>query len=456
MPAAFGGYDLWRLSHSLDWAEPYDTGSSHAIFRSFLPQGTPMYATIFEHDAKPASRRLWHLLLNGDRGAIIWCSSDWFDYKSPELTPKPWVSGMADLFAELRGPAASAIMKAKRERAQIAIQYSHPSIQAAWMIDSREDGDTWPRRFSSYESVHSGITRVRNAWTKLVEDLGLQYDFLSSQQIVEGKLGELGYKVLVLPESLAMSEEEAAQIKTFVRNGGTAIADFLPGVFDEHCKRRKAGVLDGFFGVSRPAKGMIQQPETSVGIGFMKDKQKVPLGPAELSLRLVTGKPAAIVTTSLFEKAVADNVPVVIERGIDKGKTFYLNLSPIDYPKDRLLGKGAELREIVGDILSRSGVKPAVKVTGDREAPVGCEVITYQGDGRRYLAIIRNPEYEVSSLGEIGFTDNSRFEKPERLTVELEDAAEVRELLSGRDFGKTDRVEVTQDPWKPVVLEVKD
>jgi hypothetical protein len=365
------------------------------------------------------------------------------------------VAGMADLFAELRGPAAQAIMNATRDRAQIAIHYSHPSIQAAWMIDSRADGDTWIRRFSSYEGVHSGIARVRNGWMKLVEDMGLQYDFVSAEQITSGKLSKLGYKALILPESLAIGDEEAAQIKAFVRSGGTVIADFLPGLFDEHAKRRKAGVLDGFFGVSRPDGLMIQQPEKSEGVGFVLGKRQVAVGPAELALRLMMGKPAAMVNTPVRMSPAANNVPVVIERSMDRGRTVYLNMSPIDYPKDRLVGKGDELRGIVGDLLGKSGVTPTVKVTGEFGAPVGCEVITYTGDGRRYIAIARNPEYAVSELGELGFTDNSRFEKPEKLTVEFGPAGEVKELLSGREFGKTDRVELMLDPWKPVVLEVR-
>jgi hypothetical protein len=32
---------------------------------------------------------------------------------------------------------------------------------------------------------------------------------------------------------------------------------------------------------------------------------------------------------------------------------------------------------------------------------------------------------------------------------------QVRELLSGRGFVAADRIEVTLDPWKPVVLEVR-
>ena len=31
MPHAFGGYDLWKLSQSVDWMEPYDTGNAREI-----------------------------------------------------------------------------------------------------------------------------------------------------------------------------------------------------------------------------------------------------------------------------------------------------------------------------------------------------------------------------------------------------------------------------------------
>lgn len=460
MPAAFGGYDLWRLSQVLDWGEPYDIGNSHDMFRSFMPKGAQLYTTLFEHDPDHASRRLWHLLLNGDRGVIIWCSSDWFDYESPELTPRPFVAGMAELFGELRGPAAAAIMSARREQAPIAIHYSHPSVQVGWMLDSREDGDTWPRRFSSYESVHSRITRVRASWTKLIQDLGLQYDFVSTQQIMEGVLEARGYRVLVLPQSMAIGDAEAQKIAAFARGGGAVIADFLPGVFDEHARRRVTGVLDGFFGVRRPRGGMLQQPEQSAGPGFALDGRQIALGPAEPRLGLLVGQPRAYTAPQELDRPAAggpDRTPVLIERRVGRGRAYYLNLSPIDYAKWRLTGEGGELRGLVAGILTECGVRPAVKVVraADGGPPVGCEVITYQSEGRRYVAIMRNPEYRVSSLGEIGYTDNSRFERPEDFAVEFEAPVHVRELLSGRDFGQATRVELTLGPWKPLLLEVR-
>jgi len=461
MPAAFGGYDIWRLSQVIDWVEPYDIGSSHDMFRSFMPPGTPIYATLFEHDPNHAARRLWHLLLNGDRGVIIWCSKDWFDYDSPDLTPKPFVAAMAQLFAELRGPAARAIMHAKRDPAPVAIHYSHPSVQVAWMLDSREDKDTWPRRFSSWEATHSRLALARNSWTKLIQDLGLSCDFVSTQQILDGALRERGYQVLILPQSFAIGKEEANSIKAFVRDGGTAIADSLPGVFDEHCKRRTAGALDGLFGVRRIAHPTIQQPEQTAGPGFWLSGRHFALGPAEPNLRLIAGRPAAHSAFAPLDSPATDlpdSTPVLIRRRIGKGATHYLNLSLIDYAKWRLEDKGAPLRHLVGGILLSAGVEPAVKVTraADGGPPVGCEVITYRGDdGSRYLAIMRNPEYRVDDLGEIGYTDNSRFEHPQELVITFEAPTRACDLLSNRDLGEVEELTLTLDPWEPLILELR-
>jgi hypothetical protein len=137
-------------------------------------------------------------------------------------------------------------------------------------------------------------------------------------------------------------------------------------------------------------------------------------------------------------------------------RAWYLNISPVDYAKLRLEGKGEEFREIIGDILTQSGVRPAIKVTAANGGPpVGFEVIPYEGEGRRYLAIMRDPEYEVSDLGEIGYGDNSLLEKPATLTIELPAEATVKELLTGRDFGRAKRFEIMVDPWKPAILELR-
>jgi len=248
----------------------------------------------------------------------------------------------------------------------------------------------------------------------LLEDLGLQYDFVSTQQILDGTLAKRGYKALILPESLAIGNAEAAKITAYADAGGTVIADFLPGVFDEHGKRREKGVLDGFLGIAQPS-GKVEQPETS----------------------------------AVAKLAIRD------PRKAGKGQAYYLNISPLDYAKLRLEGKGEKFRRVIGTMLTAAGAKPAVTVTLADGPPIGCEVITYHGSGKRYVAIMRNPEYNVSELGELGYGNNARFEKPVTVQLTLGSPANAKELLTGKEFKGAKSFEVRLEPWTPVIVEVR-
>ena len=86
MPSAWGGYDLWQLSRVVDWIEPYDIGNSREIFRSFMPASAPVLSTTFDKDANSLRRKLWRLVLNGDRGVIFWDDDKnrIFDMKPPD------------------------------------------------------------------------------------------------------------------------------------------------------------------------------------------------------------------------------------------------------------------------------------------------------------------------------------------------------------------------------------
>ncbi|MCX6622407.1 MAG: beta-galactosidase [Acidobacteria bacterium] len=212
MPSAWGGYDLWQLSKNIDWVEPYDIGTSREIFRSFLPPKTPILSTMFGADANPLKRELWRLLLNGDRGTIVWDDDDSGGRAITKTVAEMPVTDrgriLQAIFGEIK-PLAPRIMALTRKDDRIAIHYSQASLRAHWMFDSREDGNTWPKRFSSYEASHSRISRTRDGMVRLVEDLGLQYTFVSYEQITAGELIAGGYKVLLMPQSVAVSAEAA-------------------------------------------------------------------------------------------------------------------------------------------------------------------------------------------------------------------------------------------------------
>lgn len=230
MPSAFGGYDLWRLSQVLDWMEPYDVGNSREILASFMP-GKPLMATVFEKDTNAALRRLWHLLLLGDRGCIVWWSEDVIDWTKPDLPLTAKGQALAPALKAMTTPLAKLFLRAKREYDPIAIHYSQPSIQVAWLLESTVDGKTWPRRFSSFESTHSRHAQVRNSWLKLFQDLGY------SPQFVGPDHWDDAWQVKVLPQAFAAPAASKAQL---------LFADASAGLFDEHGKLKAAAAKAGF------------------------------------------------------------------------------------------------------------------------------------------------------------------------------------------------------------------
>ncbi|MBM3460086.1 MAG: hypothetical protein FJX77_16320, partial [Armatimonadetes bacterium] len=247
MPSAWGGYDLWRLSQAVDWIEPYDIGNSRLILRSFLPPGAPVLGTVFGTDYPRLQQRLWTLFLEGDRGCIVWDDerARCIEKEKPDQPLTERGRGLARLFPEWKRMAGR-FAGLNLEPDRVAIHYSQASIRAHWMFDSREDGDTWPRRFSSYEAAHSRLARVRDGIVKVVQDLGLQPYFVSYEQLAAGKLQQDGTKVLLLPQSVALSDAECRAVEKFARGGGTVIADAIPALMDEHLRRRPVGGLDGF------------------------------------------------------------------------------------------------------------------------------------------------------------------------------------------------------------------
>ncbi len=444
MPNAWGGYDLWRLSQVVDWVEPYNIAGSREIFRSFLPANAPVVGTVFGSDLPRIRRRLWWLLLHGDRGCIIWdddksrCIAKTED--GMPITERG--KGLAKIFAELKSIAPT-LFKLQRQDDRIAIHYSQASIRAHWMFDSRQDGNTWPRRFSSYEAKHSRLVPVRDSFIRVVEDLGLQYNFVSYEQIEDGELLKGDYKVLLLPQSVAMSEEECSQIENFVRAGGTVIADNMTATMDEHCKRLPQGQLDELFGIKR--SGVNWRAKGEAGTLPTTIAGSMPLQAYEPDITVTTGE----------AQYTNDNASAVIENRVGKGRAVYLNLDMHEYGDYRRTPPGGEnYRDCFRGLLKEAGIEADVKVlnTADNQPAKCVEVLRYSGDDASYVALICNIEADADSLGAIGYRDNENLEKVARVQVILAEKSQVTNLRTGEDLGVTDRVTVELDPWSPAIL----
>ncbi len=229
----WGGYDYARLSSTLDAMEPYDIGDNIEIVRSLNPNiafVTTAFAT-----GPLEKHRVWYELLHGARGHIIWDEKN--DVVEPDGSIGPRGREVAPYWNELRSGIGALMINSVRQADPVAIHYSQASMRTEWMLAQRSKGDAWMDRMSWTERRDSDFLRVRDSYCRLIEDHGLQYNFVSYGQVEGGELLKRGYRVLILPRSSALSEAEANAITDFVRQGGVLVVDGDAGTFDEHSRR---------------------------------------------------------------------------------------------------------------------------------------------------------------------------------------------------------------------------
>jgi len=229
----WGGYDYARLTAAIDFFEPYDIGNNIEIIRSLAPR-TPVVTTSFARGPWE-KHRVWYELLHGNRGLIIW--DDRFEFVNRDGTPGPRGIEAGSYFNEITKGIGALLINSTRLADPIAIHYSQASFRTDWMLRNQPRGAAWFDRTSSSERLDNEFLRLRESYCRLIEDLGLQYRFVSYSQLEQGELARGGYRVLVLPDSLAMSAAEVGAIREFMRSGGTVIATGEPGGFDEHSRK---------------------------------------------------------------------------------------------------------------------------------------------------------------------------------------------------------------------------
>ena len=97
-------------------------------------------------------------------------------------------------------------MESERLQDGIALHYSMPSVHAATItLNHPERG----RR-----EITRDFPANRDGWVRAVKDLGLQFNFVSYEQVEKGILDTQRYRVFVLPMSMAVSPAEAKRYGT--------------------------------------------------------------------------------------------------------------------------------------------------------------------------------------------------------------------------------------------------
>ena len=331
---AYSGHDWWQLmQRSLTHLSGYG-GVQRSVQQSFMRPGT-FYSTFLGYDYKDTDEQrarysAWDLLFHGANG-INYYTLVSNTLNCPMIRPDGSLTNKAPWFfeetKELKAGMGKLFMTATYENDGIALHYSPPSIHAAEALGLFDPRD-------ALRNYNINLSNVCN----ILQQCQFQFDFVHEEQMVAGELSR--YKLLILPWSSAISEEESTAITEFVRKGGTVLADSFCGVRDDHGTPR--AMLDDLFGIKQP----LELPELApsrlaIDFGEMctglvpPDVLEVPIASGVTALQLKGGTAIGRI----------GDAPACIMRKHGEGKAIFLNCSFSNYGQVWDAGAAGEVLE---------------------------------------------------------------------------------------------------------------
>jgi len=447
----WNGADWSRLDRVVDDFLSYDGGNQWDMHRSFAKPGARVgFWTGYGRRGVGVRHEIWSAALQG----VLFPNLFWsYSVVNPDLTWSASGRDMGQAFEALRFEGVGKLlMESERLHDGIAVHYSMSSVHAAGILGfhdrGRKDDEDAP-----------GFPANRDGWVRGLTDLGLSFDFVSSEQVETGALDPARFKVFVMPLSLAVSAREIAALEAFVQAGGIVIADAAPGLMDEHCAWRSETALGTLFGVRAP----VSRKRTLDGARL---KGKVALGPRARAFGLEVGALAGLeafapdLTTAEGSDALVSvgGSAAVIVRSLGKGFTVYLNALLDRYPQARKKDYGGrEVRALLSSVLAHLGVRPPVELRGAAVRGIGpTRIARYRLGEAEIVGLLEDPIDLEAVHGRDGVVvyDDSRLGKVARQEVEvgLPRVAEVVNVRTGEGLGKTDRVKATLIAGEPLVL----
>lgn len=405
-PRAGNGMDWWKMSQGFDYYHSYNTGWSNEMRRSFAPytgvNQSPYYAGYWQSGRRIEYNMFW--CLTHDTNAVSAWATPIFFYN--DFTYSESGRDTLALCQEFKRGIWDLVRTGQWQHDGIAIHYSQEAINAAQLL--------------AKEGEHKD---VRDVWVKLIEDLGLQYNFVASPQIEGGILTKPRndferYKVLILPESFAISEAERNEIEAFVRAGGTVIGDFNVGLYDGLCRKRPVGMLDPLFGIKREG-----QPDKG-------QHQNVTLPGAEAQgLKLSTAEPIVAAGAIAYGQSDSENkAGSIFGNQAGKGMAWYLNLDLRQYDDERTFHSPGEkqIRSILMAAMARAGAKPSCEITLASGKPANIEVTRHRAGDLLFLGFLAG-----GSNGD------------ELATIKLPQTGYVYDMRKGESLGKRGDIKAT-------------
>lgn len=239
----------------------------------------------------------WTALFNGEH----WC---WYwELRSPGLQgyamttsdqrlTKAYADFARDEAPDLTGGIDKLVFNSRFVDDGIALAYSFPSLLR------HPDG-------------------LVNGQRDTLKEIGLQYTFMTMDDIATGKLKSAGYKMLVAAELTCLSEKQAQAIRLFVEDGGTLLAMGRLGGYDLHGAPATTNPLADLAGLEMNGAAPVTNAVDAIYEGdnlpvFLSYKGVTTQDATVLASTMLDGKPLAVFTR--------------VKRG--QGQVYWLNASP--------------------------------------------------------------------------------------------------------------------------------
>ncbi|HUU29731.1 MAG TPA: beta-galactosidase [archaeon] len=335
------GYDYYLLDQTIDHTQPYGEPERH---KAFMRQGGKITGcTGYGVFGPKLAYEIWSRLFYGHTAgsAIFWQ----FSTIDPDYRLCKSGRDMMDIFSELRhGGIARLVASAEWTPSEVVLFWSMPSIHGTWIQDGRIiEADGAPSKiFDRWEFNYE-------SWRWLLEDLGVPYRAMSYQMLDQGWLLDQknGARILVLPNTIAISEKGIRDIERFVSQGGVVIGDAQVALMDGHCKWLKTGALDKLFGTEGARCETLPVGDNTVQRG------------QNWGLRTADEKTRA---AGAEEIDLGGGLPTVYRKTSGSGEGYYLNAFMAGYGRLRQEDRGTPVREAAARLLDKAGYKPLIEI----------------------------------------------------------------------------------------------
>lgn len=363
--SSHNGYDYSLLNKYVGQMNPYDIDNQLEYHHTFNPDlkvsGQAGYGAL----GKGVLYDFYnHLFLKETGGSyIFWQVSS----LNPDLRINQSGRDMKEGFDEMRKRGIGRLIGSfePENELKIAVHYSYPSIHAAWIVD----GKIVPETENNISETLVQFNKNRDGWVKVLHDMGVGFNFISYSNIEKGGLVSDGYRILILPMSLALSDKEVRNIEEFVKQGGKVIADALPGVMDNHAKFRESRALADVFGISARS--------------YTLEELVTPESESDLKV------------TSAKVLGMENNKLQLLKNKYGEGTAYMLNYFMDDYPEEKSNQRNETSLTKVRNIFDLEHLSSGIQITsrnGDRENGIEKYAFSDKVGSTRLLGLLPGKE----------------------------------------------------------------